>query len=71
MGPGGENRRVSGYGVRAASAGGQLVITFLVGFLGGHWLDAKLHTTPWLTAIGVLLGFGLGLLLAYRTLIEP
>tara|TARA_R110002111_G_scaffold153375_1_gene220196 strand:+ start:166410 stop:166697 length:288 start_codon:yes stop_codon:yes gene_type:complete len=27
----------------------------------GHWLDGKWGTTPWLTAIGALLGFTLGL----------
>jgi ATP synthase protein I len=52
---------------RAASAGGQLVVIFLAGFLGGHWLDGRLHTAPWLTVIGIFLGFGVGLVAAYRT----
>ncbi|MFH1299846.1 MAG: AtpZ/AtpI family protein [Planctomycetota bacterium] len=28
----------------------------------GHWLDKKWGTTPWLTAIGAVLGFILGMI---------
>lgn len=34
-----------------------LIVAPLVGFFLGNWLDAKLNTRPWLTMIGLVLGF--------------
>jgi F0F1-type ATP synthase assembly protein I len=34
-----------------------LVVSPLVGFFLGSWLDGKLATRPWLTLIGLVLGF--------------
>ena len=34
-----------------------LIASPLVGFFLGRFADAKLHTTPWLTLAGVVLGF--------------
>lgn len=48
-----------GVGVAAALAT-QLILSILVGFLLGHWLDGLLHTTPWLTIAGVLVGIVAG-----------
>jgi F0F1-type ATP synthase assembly protein I len=71
VGKEGERRPGGSRALRTASAGGQLVVIFLAGFLGGRWLDARLHTTPWLTVVGILLGFVVGLLSAYRALMRP
>lgn len=30
----------------------------LLGFFAGRWLDARLHTTPWLQFVLLALGFG-------------
>ena len=56
---------------RALSAGSQMVVVFLVGFFGGRWLDGVLHTTPWFTVLGILLGFVVGMISAYRLLMKP
>jgi F0F1-type ATP synthase assembly protein I len=56
---------------RALVAAGQLLGTLAVGVLGGHWLDGLLHTTPWLTVAGVLVGFVGGIVAAYRALFGP
>lgn len=37
-----------------------LLITTLVGVLGGYWLDQRLGTLPILVVVGMLVGFGLG-----------
>ena len=71
MGQDGDQRPPKSRGARTAAAGGQLVVIFLVGFLGGRWLDGRLHTAPWLTVTGILMGFGIGLLSAYRALTRP
>jgi F0F1-type ATP synthase assembly protein I len=34
-----------------------LIASPLVGFFLGRFADGKLHTTPWLTLVGVVLGF--------------
>ena len=34
-----------------------LIASPLVGFFLGKFADGKLHTTPWLTLVGVVLGF--------------
>ena len=41
---------------RLASVGIELVISTVLGMLGGRWLDSKLSTEPWLTLVGLLLG---------------
>ncbi|MCY0879200.1 MAG: AtpZ/AtpI family protein [Firmicutes bacterium] len=54
-----ERSAFRGVGVAAALAA-QLVIAIVVGYAIGHWLDGKLHTAPWLTIIGVLMGIVAG-----------
>ena len=34
-----------------------LIVSPLVGFFLGNWLDRLLHTSPWLVIIGLILGF--------------
>lgn len=41
---------------RWSSVGIQLVISVLLGYWGGTWLDEKFGTEPWLSYIGMLLG---------------
>ncbi|MCY0898697.1 MAG: AtpZ/AtpI family protein [Firmicutes bacterium] len=48
-----------GVGVAAALAA-QLVVAIVLGYGIGHWLDGRLHTAPWLTIIGVLMGIVAG-----------
>lgn len=47
-----------------------LLITTLVGVLGGYWLDQHLLTLPALTLVGMLVGFGLGGLGVYRLIVR-
>ncbi|HEX6277978.1 MAG TPA: AtpZ/AtpI family protein [Polyangiaceae bacterium] len=42
----------------------EVVLSVLVGFFGGYWLDGKLDTRPWLT----LIGFAYGVAAAARAL---
>lgn len=50
----------------ATTLGFQLVVSVVLGFLLGQWLDRLLHTTPWLTLIGVVVGIGVGFYGLYR-----
>lgn len=34
-----------------------LIVSPLVGFFLGNWLDRRFHTSPWLTMLGLVLGF--------------
>ena len=34
-----------------------LIVSPLVGFFLGSWVDRRLKTSPWLTIIGLILGF--------------
>ncbi|HOT95672.1 MAG TPA: AtpZ/AtpI family protein [bacterium] len=45
----------------------QLAIAVLIGTALGYWLDKKLHTTPLLLLIGVLLGGTAGFITIYKT----
>ena len=35
-----------------------IALPLLVFILIGKWLDAKWHTTPWLTLVGIILAIG-------------
>jgi len=37
-----------------------------LGTLGGMWLDRQLHTEPWLTALGALVGAAAGFVQMFR-----
>jgi len=43
-----------------------LIVSPLVGFFLGSWLDRLLHTSPWLTLVGLVLGFVAGARETYR-----
>lgn len=40
------------------AVGIEVAVAIGMGYLGGHWLDGKLHTAPWLSIIGFLAGIG-------------
>lgn len=44
----------------ATSFGCLLALLTTGGIFGGRWLDARLHTAPLFTIIGLLLGLGVG-----------
>jgi F0F1-type ATP synthase assembly protein I len=35
-------------------------VAICIGFFGGRWLDGRLHTAPWLTLVGLLVGVASG-----------
>lgn len=55
-----EHRRNFGKGQRLALVGTEISVATLIGLFGGHWLDGKLDTRPWLTLLGLLLGIAAG-----------
>jgi ATP synthase protein I len=40
------------------AVGIEVAVAIAIGYLGGHWLDGKLHTSPWLTIVGFVAGIG-------------
>jgi ATP synthase protein I len=48
------------------TVGLDLVLSILVGFLGGRWLDGKLGTHGWLTVLGFAFGTAAGFRSLYR-----
>jgi F0F1-type ATP synthase assembly protein I len=46
------------------------LVTTLAGALGGHWLDDQLGTNPILVILGMLIGFGIGGVGVYRTIVR-
>lgn len=54
-----------GVGMAVAMAA-QLVLAILIGFLLGHWLDGLLHTAPWLSLAGGVVGIVAGFLGLFR-----
>ncbi len=48
-----------GVGV-AAALSAQLILSIVLGFLLGRWVDGLFHTAPWFTITGVLLGIVAG-----------
>jgi F0F1-type ATP synthase assembly protein I len=47
-----------------------LLVTTLLGVLGGYWLDQRLGTLPLLTVAGMLVGFGLGGVGVHRLIVR-
>jgi len=44
------------HGLSASSAGLELGIAVALGTLGGHWLDGRFGTEPWLLLVGLVIG---------------
>jgi ATP synthase protein I len=51
---------------RYGTVGLELVLSVIVGLLGGQFLDRHFHTTPWLTLIGLGYGIAAGIRGLYR-----
>lgn len=49
-----------------ATVGLEIVLSVLFGFLGGHWLDGRFETTPWLTLVGTFFGLATAIRFLYR-----
>jgi F0F1-type ATP synthase assembly protein I len=60
---GGPDPRLMGLGL-------QFVIAILLALYAGMWLDAKLHTGPWLMLIGALVGASAGFYSMFRVLMS-
>ena len=46
---------LTAFGIYGA-IGFQLAAAVVAGLFIGQWVDQKLHTTPWLTVLGLILG---------------
>lgn len=40
------------------AVGIEVAVAIVIGYLGGHWLDGKLRTAPWLSLVGFAAGVG-------------
>lgn len=47
-----------------------LLVTTLLGVLGGYWLDQRFGTLPVLAVTGMLVGFGLGGVGVWRLIVR-
>jgi len=61
-----KHRRDFSKGQRLALVGTELSVSILIGLLGGHWLDERFSTRPWLTLFGLLIGIAAGFKSLYR-----
>ena len=61
-----EPGRGAAYAVLFSEIGISLLVTTLIGVLGGHWVDGQLGTTPVFVLIGFFAGAGTGTLMIYR-----
>jgi ATP synthase protein I len=61
-----KHRRAMSQGQRLALVGTELSVSIFLGLFGGHWLDQRLATRPWLTLVGLLLGLAAGFNNLYR-----
>jgi ATP synthase protein I len=53
---------------RLTSVGIGLIISVVIGYFIGAWIDKHAHTSPLFTLIFLLMGIGAGLLNVFRTL---
>ena len=57
-----------------STVGITLVVSTVIGYFIGHWLDGKFGTTPWLTVVFLLFGIAAGFKNLYdqtRKLVGP
>ena len=55
---------------RLMGIGWYFAVSIVAGVLGGFYLDKLAGTTPWLTLLGMLLGFAVAFYGAYRMLVD-
>jgi F0F1-type ATP synthase assembly protein I len=58
--------RAWGYFALFSEIGLVLLVTILVGVLGGYWVDQQLRTLPFFILVGFLAGLGAGTRAVYR-----
>ena len=58
--------RAWGYFALFSEIGLVLLVTILVGVLGGYWVDQQLRTLPIFILVGFLAGLGAGARAVYR-----
>ena len=51
---------------RYSSLGIFFGVAIVLGYLGGRWLDGRLHTAPWLSMVGLFVGIIAGFRELYR-----
>ena len=61
-----EPGRGMAYAVLFSEIGISLLVTTLIGVLGGYWVDGQLGTNPIFVLIGFFAGAGAGTLMIYR-----
>jgi ATP synthase protein I len=66
MAPSGEKETWKALG-ELSSIGLTLVISTVLGLVGGYYLDRWLGTTPWLLLIGLVLGIAAGFVNLFRS----
>jgi F0F1-type ATP synthase assembly protein I len=54
-----------------SSIGFQMIAAMLLGALGGLQLDKRLHSSPWLTVIGTLIGVALAMYIIIKETAKP
>lgn len=45
---------------RVGAVGTEMAVAVLIGYFGGHWLDGRAGTSPWLSILGLVFGFAAG-----------
>jgi F0F1-type ATP synthase assembly protein I len=53
-----------------STLGLEIVLSMLVGFFGGRWIDGKLGTDPWISIVGFFFGCAAAVRAIQRTLAE-
>lgn len=53
----------------ALTSGFTILAGFFIGYYGGQWLDRLAGTGPWLTLVGMVLGFVAGLRVLIRDIL--
>jgi ATP synthase protein I len=66
MAPSGEQNAWKALG-ELSTIGLTLVVATVIGLAGGYYLDRWLHTSPWLTLIGLLFGIAAGFVNLFRS----
>lgn len=56
-----ERRRQRWQAQRIAAVGTELAVATVIGLAGGHWLDERFGTRPYLGLFGVLIGVAAGM----------
>jgi ATP synthase protein I len=53
-----------------STVGLEIVLSLIIGFFGGRWLDGKLGTAPWISLVGFAFGCAAAVKVLLRTVAE-